>query len=271
MTKTVNFYYSGVFLGVTAIHILLLTLITLFAHQTNTPKPEKPLTLEMVEILPSTMSPFSQDSTDVATEEQKQKAPKKNEPTKTQPKATKQHKETSIKPEIKIETKTEPITQAPVKTTQTNSDTAKIAASNTNSNTSTTTEKKTVADNTSSTNTQNNTGSGTTGQQKNASSGNTLGGGAIVGPTHIGGHTGSREAKFPEEAEYLGIRHGSARVEVLVGANGKAKSVKVTESTHPYFRTAARKAASGWRYKPATRGGVPIDYIFAFSIIYNLK
>lgn len=53
---------------------------------------------------------------------------------------------------------------------------------------------------------------------------------------------------------------GSATVRVLVGTDGRVKQANVVSATHPEFGQAAvRQALKAWRFKPATRGGQPVE------------
>lgn len=66
---------------------------------------------------------------------------------------------------------------------------------------------------------------------------------------------------FQPEYPGIGIRQGlegSATVRVLIGADGRVKQIEQVSATIPAFFEATRKQAlSRWRFKPASRGGVP--------------
>lgn len=53
---------------------------------------------------------------------------------------------------------------------------------------------------------------------------------------------------------------GSATIRVLVGTDGRVREASVVSATHPDFGDAAvRQALKAWRFKPATRGGEPVE------------
>ena len=51
---------------------------------------------------------------------------------------------------------------------------------------------------------------------------------------------------------------GTATVRVLIGADGRVKTVELVNAAHPrFFEATKRQALNKWRFKPATRGGTP--------------
>jgi periplasmic protein TonB len=53
---------------------------------------------------------------------------------------------------------------------------------------------------------------------------------------------------------------GSATIRVLVGTDGRVRQASVVSATHPEFGQAAvKQALKAWRFKPATRGGTPVE------------
>jgi len=48
---------------------------------------------------------------------------------------------------------------------------------------------------------------------------------------------------------------------VTVDQTGSVKAVSVLQSVHPRYDDVLVKAAFGWKYTPATKNGVPIDYV----------
>lgn len=53
---------------------------------------------------------------------------------------------------------------------------------------------------------------------------------------------------------------GSATVRILVGTDGKVRSVEMVSATHPgFFEATKRQALRFWRFRPATRDGVAIE------------
>jgi protein TonB len=81
-------------------------------------------------------------------------------------------------------------------------------------------------------------------------------------PPLIGASVDPRYARdFQPDYPAMNIRsgiEGTATVRVLIGADGRVKSVEQVSATHPaFFDATRRQALSRWRFKPATRGGVP--------------
>lgn len=66
---------------------------------------------------------------------------------------------------------------------------------------------------------------------------------------------------FQPDYPAAGIRgniEGTATVRVLIGADGRVKQVEQVSATIPaFFEATRRQALARWRFKPATRGGVP--------------
>jgi protein TonB len=66
---------------------------------------------------------------------------------------------------------------------------------------------------------------------------------------------------FQPEYPSMNIRsgiEGTATVRVLIGVDGRVKQIEQVSATHPaFFDATRRQALSKWRFKPATRGGVP--------------
>lgn len=53
---------------------------------------------------------------------------------------------------------------------------------------------------------------------------------------------------------------GTVSVRVLIGADGRVKQVEQVGAGNPsFFNATRRQALARWRFKPATRGGVPLE------------
>jgi periplasmic protein TonB len=49
-------------------------------------------------------------------------------------------------------------------------------------------------------------------------------------------------------------------VRVLIGVDGRVKQVeRVSADSDGFFEATQRQALARWRFKPATRGGVPVE------------
>lgn len=65
---------------------------------------------------------------------------------------------------------------------------------------------------------------------------------------------------------------GSVNVKVLVGTDGRVKQVQVLNATDPAFAKATeRQALSSWRFKPATKDGVPYETWYTTKVIFKLN
>jgi periplasmic protein TonB len=77
----------------------------------------------------------------------------------------------------------------------------------------------------------------------------------------------SRDSRFaadfqPNYPSALLLRRieGSATIRVLVGTDGRVREANVVSATHPDFgKAAVKQALKAWRFKPATRGGQPVE------------
>ena len=65
---------------------------------------------------------------------------------------------------------------------------------------------------------------------------------------------------YPELAKKLGIV-GLVRLEVLISADGKVKSVTV-KGGHPVLADAAEKAVAKWRYVPGPEESIAVEVNF---------
>jgi periplasmic protein TonB len=67
------------------------------------------------------------------------------------------------------------------------------------------------------------------------------------------------QPSYPSNLIVRGVE-GSATIRVLVGTDGRVREANVVSATHPDFGKAAlRQALKAWRFKPATRGGEPVE------------
>lgn len=65
---------------------------------------------------------------------------------------------------------------------------------------------------------------------------------------------------------------GSAKVKVLIGTDGRVKAVELISTDSPgFFEETKRRALAKWRFKPATRGGVPEESWKVMSVRFQIK
>ncbi|WP_048863153.1 energy transducer TonB, partial [Acidisphaera rubrifaciens] len=82
--------------------------------------------------------------------------------------------------------------------------------------------------------------------------------GPLVPPRPVAGLASNRRPTYPGQARERG-EQGTVIVRVQVTAEGTAASVSVGRSSgHPLLDAAALDAIRSWRFRPATRGGVPV-------------
>lgn len=64
---------------------------------------------------------------------------------------------------------------------------------------------------------------------------------------------------YPAEERRLG-NAGLVQVRVLIGTDGRVKAIELVSSPGPaFFEVTRRQALGRWRFRPATRDGVPIE------------
>ncbi|RYY27836.1 MAG: energy transducer TonB [Sphingomonadales bacterium] len=73
-------------------------------------------------------------------------------------------------------------------------------------------------------------------------------------------------------SELRAQRDGMVSVRVLIGTDGRVKAVEqVSATTAAFFEATKRQALSKWRFKPATRGGVPQESWKTMSVRFEIK
>jgi TonB family protein len=87
--------------------------------------------------------------------------------------------------------------------------------------------------------------------------------GDVVPPTII-------RQGLPEYDKRLGPPLGLGTLEIVIDETGIVELVLMRGSVHPKYDEIALAAAKTWRYKPATRQGVPVKYSKAIAIAVKL-
>lgn len=65
---------------------------------------------------------------------------------------------------------------------------------------------------------------------------------------------------------------GAARVRILIGTDGRVKAVELVSTDSPgFFEETKRRALAKWRFKPATRGGVPEESWQVMTVRFEIK
>lgn len=80
-----------------------------------------------------------------------------------------------------------------------------------------------------------------------------------VGPEIDPAHRGDLQPSYPA-AELRAEREGVVTVRVLIGADGRVHQVEqVSATSDAFFRATEGQALRRWRFRPATRGSVPVE------------
>lgn len=73
-------------------------------------------------------------------------------------------------------------------------------------------------------------------------------------------------------AEIRAQRDGTVSVRVLIGTDGRVKAVEqVSATSTAFFEATKRQALGKWRFKPATRGGIPQESWKVMSVRFEIK
>jgi TonB family protein len=76
---------------------------------------------------------------------------------------------------------------------------------------------------------------------------------------------------YPVESRALG-EHGTVVVRALISVDGNATKLQlITSSGYDRLDTAALSAVSGWKFKPATRNGQPVEAWAHIPIVFKLQ
>ncbi|WP_380783149.1 TonB family protein [Sphingomonas sp. R86520] len=79
------------------------------------------------------------------------------------------------------------------------------------------------------------------------------------------------QPSYPSE-ERRAEREGRVAVRVLVGIDGRVKQVeRISATTDTFYRATLDRALAKWRFKPATRDGVPVEAWRAMSLTFVLQ
>jgi protein TonB len=82
---------------------------------------------------------------------------------------------------------------------------------------------------------------------------------------------GSFQPDYPAREQRGGIE-GAAKVRVLIGADGRVRAVELVSTDSPgFFEETKRRALAKWRFKPATRGGIPEESWKVMTVRFEIK
>jgi len=67
-------------------------------------------------------------------------------------------------------------------------------------------------------------------------------------------------------------RDGAVKIKVLIGTDGRVKAAEpVSATSDAFFEATRRQALSKWRFKPATRGGIPQESWRIMSVRFEIE
>lgn len=93
----------------------------------------------------------------------------------------------------------------------------------------------------------------------------------IVGPEIDPRYANLLQPPYPPEEQRAG-NSGRVVLRVLVGTDGRVKQVeKVSAASDAFFAAAQRQALGKWRFKPATKDGVPIEQWKVMSLRFQIE
>ncbi|SBV34946.1 TonB-like protein [uncultured Sphingopyxis sp.] len=79
------------------------------------------------------------------------------------------------------------------------------------------------------------------------------------------------QPEYPAREQRGGIE-GAAKVRVLIGTDGRVKAVELISADSPaFFEATKRRALARWRFKPATRGGVPEESWKVMTVRFEIE
>jgi len=92
----------------------------------------------------------------------------------------------------------------------------------------------------------------------------------LIGPSTDPRYARDFQPDYPA-AEIRNAREGLVSVRVLIGTDGRVKSVQqVSATSAAFFDATRRQAMAKWRFKPATRGGVPQESWKTMNVRFEL-
>lgn len=90
---------------------------------------------------------------------------------------------------------------------------------------------------------------------------------AIIDPRY----QGLLQPPYPPEEQRAG-NSGRVQVRVLIGTDGRVKQVeRISAASDAFFAATQRQALNKWRFKPATKDGVPIEQWKVMSLSFVLN
>ena len=93
----------------------------------------------------------------------------------------------------------------------------------------------------------------------------------VAPPLANAGHLNNPAPVYPEKARRRG-EQGTVQIALLVLADGSVGEIGLARSSgYPDLDESALKAVARWRFVPASRAGVPIDFRYVLPVNFNLR
>jgi protein TonB len=84
-------------------------------------------------------------------------------------------------------------------------------------------------------------------------------------------YAGDFQPPYPPQLLRTGVE-GKAVIKVLIGTDGRVKQVAIVSADDPLFADASeRQALRRWRFKPATRDGVPVETWKQMTVRFEIR
>ena len=93
----------------------------------------------------------------------------------------------------------------------------------------------------------------------------------FVGPSIDSRYADAFQPDYPA-VERRANRDGRVTVRVLVGVDGRVKQIEqVSATSDAFWRTTQERALKAWRFKPATRGNVPVEAWRTMTLTFRME
>ncbi|MDV3458539.1 TonB family protein [Sphingomonas sp. HF-S4] len=93
----------------------------------------------------------------------------------------------------------------------------------------------------------------------------------LIGAEQDGRYARDFQPGYPS-IELRAQRDGVVKIRVLIGTDGRVKAAEsVSATSDAFFDATRRQALSKWRFKPATRGGVPQESWKTLTVRFELE
>jgi protein TonB len=93
----------------------------------------------------------------------------------------------------------------------------------------------------------------------------------LIGPQVDPRYANAFQPTYPP-AERRANRDGRVTVRVLVGIDGRVREIeRITATSDAFWQVTQERALRTWRFRPATRGGVPVEAWRTMSLTFRME